>query len=283
MCIRDRIWVHEYGHNTGLGHRTDDPRAVMYPSVGVDHNVVNNAESARFLSGPLAIAGAVLASSCSLGAAVQPPKDVREFVSQHWIAGVPYLAASQYTEADAKLLLEWLVKEPEKHEEFLPEIVTTLGFIGSEIAVQPMIDFVHSARASKAVFNAKNAVLIHLGDLVNKSGSKLALDFLTKIATDQEAAKTMTMARATIAAAEAAVAGVEATSLDDLAAELAVSATFGLALAGTPEAEQTLAGLANAPTAFAAVKRAASEAVTLSQTVRAQGQKAYYSAKCEGK
>ena len=279
------IWVHEYGHNTGLPHRTDDPRAVMFPSVGVDHNVVNSAESASFLSGPLAIAGAggVMASSCSLGAAVQPPKDVRAFVSQHWIAGIPYLAASQYTEEDAKLLLEWLVKEPEKHEEFLPEIATTLGFIGSEIAVQPMIDFVHSARASKAVFNAKNAVLIHLGDLVNKSGSKLALDFLTKVATDQEAAKTMTMARATIAAAEAAVAGVAAPSLDELAAELAVSATFGLALAGKPEAEQTLANLANAPTVFASVKRAASEAVTLSQTVRAQGLTAYYSAKCEGK
>lgn len=133
------------------------------------------------------------------------------------------------------------------------------------------------------MFNAKNAALIHLGDLVNKSGSKLALDFLTRIATDQEAAKTMTVSRATIAAAEAAVAGVEAPKLDDLAAELAVSATFGLALAGQPEAEQTLASLATAATVFDSVKRAASEAVTLSQTVRAQGQKAYYSAKCEGK
>jgi len=277
------IWVHEYGHNTGLGHRTDDPRAVMFPSVGVDHNVVNGAESASYLAGPLAVSGAVMASSCALGAAVQPPKDVRAFVSQHWIAGIPYLAASQYTEEDAKLLLEWLVKEPEKHEEFLPEIVTTLGFIGSEIAVQPMIDFVHSARASKAVFNAKNAALIHLGDLVNKSGSKLALDFLTKIATDQEAAKTATVSRATIAAAEAAVAGVAAQGMEELAAELAVSATFGLALAGKPEAEQTLAGLANAPTVFAAVRRAAGEAAALSRTVRANGQKAYYSAKCEGK
>lgn len=274
------IWVHEYGHNTGLGHRTDDPRAVMFPSVGVDHNVVNSAESARYLAGPLAIDGAVMASSCALGAAVQPPQDVREFVSQHWIAGIPYLAASQYTEQDAKLLLEWLVNEPEKHEEFLPEIVTTLGFIGSDIAVQPMIDFVHSAHASKAAFNAKNAVLIHLGDLVNKSGNKLALDFLTQIATDRKAASTMTMARATIAAAEAAVAGVDAPSLEELAAELAVSATFGLALSGTPEAEQTLAGLANSPTAFASVKRAASEAASLAQTVRAQGQRAYYSDKC---
>lgn len=276
------IWVHEYGHNTGLGHRTDDPRAVMFPSVGVDHNVVNEAESAAYLAGPVAVSGAVMASSCALGAAIQPPKDVREFVSQHWVAGIPYLAAAQYTEADAKLLVEWLVEEPEKHEEFLPEIVTTLGFIGSEIAVKPMIDFVHSARASRAVFNAKNAVLIHLGDLINKSGSKEALDFLTKVVSDKETAKNLVMSRATIAAAEAAVAGVMAPGIEELAAELAVSATFGLGLAGKAEAEQTLAGLMNAAGSFAAVKGAAAEAAKLSQTIRTQGQKMYYSSKCEG-
>jgi hypothetical protein len=255
----------------------------MYPSVGVDHNVVNSAESASYLAGPVAVTGAVMASSCSLGAAVQAPKDVREFVSQHWIAGIPYLAASQYTEADARLLLEWLVNEPEKHEEFLPEIVTTLGFIGSEAAVKPLIDFVENPRSTRTVFNAKNAVLIHLGDLVNKSGSKAALDFLTKIATDKEAAKSLAVPRATIAAAEASVAGVAAPGVEDLAAELAVSATFGLALAGTAEAEQTVTRLKDAPDTFTAVKGAAVEAVELSRTVRAQGQKAYYSMKCESK
>lgn len=277
------IWVHEYGHNAGLGHRTDDPRAVMYPSVGADHNVVNAAESASFLSGPLAIsAGEAMPSSCALGMAIQPPKDVREFVSQHWIAGIPYEAASQYTEADARLLLEWLVNEPEKHEEFLPEIVTTLGFIGSEIAVKPLIDFVQHPKASRAVFNAKNAVLIHLGDLINKSGSQAALDFITKVATDKEMAKTLAVPRSAIAAAEAAVAGVDAPKLETLAAELAVSASFGLALAGNPAAEQTLANLANDANALAPVKAAAAEAAALARTVRAQGQAAYYSAKCEG-
>jgi hypothetical protein len=207
---------------------------------------------------------------------------VLEFVSQHWIAGIPYEAASQYTEQDAKRLLEWLVNEPEKHEEFLPEIVTTLGFIGSDVAVQPLIDFVHSARASQAAFNAKNAALIHLGDLINKSGSQAALAFLTNIASDTAAAKTLAVPRADIAAAEAGVAGVSAPGLEVLAAELAVSASFGLALAGKPEAEQTLARLAQDANAFPAVKAAAVEAAALSQKLRAQGQAAYYSAKCEG-
>jgi hypothetical protein len=276
------IWVHEYGHNTGLPHRTDDPRAVMYPSVGVDHNVVNAAESASYLAGPLAVSGGVMASSCAMAVAIQPPQDVRAFVSQHWIQGIPYQAASQYGEADARLLLEWL-NEPEKHEEFLPEIVTTLGFIGSELAVQPLIDFVQNPRATRAVFKAKHAALIHLGDLINKSGSQAALDFLTKVATDAGMANNLAVPRATIAAAEAAVAGVNAQSAETIAAELAVSATFGLALAGKAEAEQTLAGMANGTTAFAAVKRATTEAMALSQTVRTQGQKAYYSTKCEVK
>ena len=276
------IWVHEYGHNAGLGHRTDDLRAVMYPSVGADHNVVNAAESESFLAGPLAKSGEVMPASCSLGVAIQPPKDVRDFVSQHWIQGIPYQAAAQYTEADARLLLEWLVNEPEKHEEFLPEIVTTLCFIGSDIAAQPLIDFVHSAPARRAVFHAKNAVLIHLGDLINKSGSQAAFDFLAGVAADAQKAKNLAIPRSAIAAAEAAVAGVVAPTLEALAGELAVSATFGLALAGTPQAEQAITGLMDDANVLPAVKRAAAEAVVLARTVRAKGQAGYYKMKCEG-
>lgn len=277
------IWVHEYGHNTGLPHRTDDLRAVMYPSVGSDHNVVNAAESASFLAGPLAVSGKFMASSCEIGMALTPPQDVRDFVSQHWIAGIPYETASQYTEQDAKVLLEWLVKEPEQHEEFLPEIVTTLCFIGSEVAAQPLIDFVQNARAGRAMFNAKHAALIHLGDLVNKSDSQAALAFLTGIATDMDKAKTLAIPRATVAAAEAAVAGVTAPTLEMVGSELAVSATFGLALSGKPEAEQAIQGLMAGTATLAPVKAAAVEAAEIARTVLAHGQKEYYRSKCAGK
>lgn len=277
------IWVHEYGHNAGLPHRTDDLRAVMYPSVGSDHNVVNGTESASFLAGPLAVGGTFMASSCEVGMAIQAPRDVREFVSQHWIAGIPYEAASQYTEQDARVLLEWLVKEPEQHEEFLPEIVTTLCFIGSEAAAQPLIDFVQNARAGRAMFNAKHAALIHLGDLVNKSGSQAALAFLTSVATDMDKARTLAIPRATVAAAEAAVAGVTAPTLETLGSELAVSATFGLALSGKPEAEQAIQGLMAGAATLAPVKAAAVEAAEIARTMRAHGQKEYYRARCVGK
>ncbi|MFC5477715.1 hypothetical protein [Massilia suwonensis] len=277
------IWVHEYGHNAGLPHRTDDLRAVMYPSVGTDHNVVNAAESASFLAGPLAVTGEFMASSCELGMALQPPRDVREFVSQHWIAGIPYEAASQYGEQDARLLLEWLVKEPEQHEEFLAEIVTTLCFIGSELAVQPLIDFVQNGRAGRAMFRAKHAALIHMGDLVNKSGSQAGLAFLIDLATDTDKTRTLAIPRATVAAAEAAVAGVSAPTLEMLGNELAVSATFGLALSGKPEAEQAIQGLMAGTATLAPVKAAAAEAAEIARTMRAHGQKEYYRSKCAGK
>ncbi|MEW5926237.1 MAG: hypothetical protein AB1941_02000 [Gemmatimonadota bacterium] len=267
------LWVHEYGHNAGNPHRTDDARAVMFPSIGADHNVVNGTESGRFLAGPVAITGALMPmeTSCSHGEAVQPPNDVREFVSQHWIEGVPYEAASQYTEADARRLLEWLVEEPEKHEEFLPEIVTTLCYIGSEVAVAPLIDFVERPWAGRAVFNAKNAALIHLGNLVNRSGSRAALDFLARVATDMETARALAEPQASVSAADAAARGVVAPTVEALGAEMAVSATFGLSLAGTPDAAKTIERLRDDPGAYASVNQAAAEASDIARTVRDRG------------
>ena len=278
------IWVHEYGHNCGLGHRSDDPRAVMYPSVGVDHNVVDEAESAAFLAGPLGIGGQLMpANGCSCGAGgLALPADVRDFVSRHWVEGVPWELASQYGEKDARLLLDWLVNEPEKHEEFLTQIVATLGHIGSEIAVQPMIDFVQSARAGRAVFNAKNTALLRLGDLANQSGSRAALDFLARVAGDMDVARALAapQASAELQAAKA-VQGVVAPTLETLAAELAVSATFGLALAGTVQTQQAVEALKADANAFATVNQAAQEAAQIAETVRSKGRLEYYRMKAE--
>jgi len=281
------IWVHEYGHNCGLGHRTDDPRAVMYPSVGVDHNVVNAAESAAYLAGPLTIrTGEVMpAGGCSCGTGdLQAPSDVRDFVSQHWYEGVPFELASQYTEKHARLLLDWLVNEPEKHEQFLPQIVATLGYIGSPIAAQPLIDFVQSPRTGRAVFNAKNVALLRLGDLVNKSGSQPALDLLVRMAGDMALARALAVPQARFDAAEAAKAphaGVAAPGIETLAAELAVSATFGLALSGQPRAQGAVEALKTDPNAFASVNQAALEAAQIAATVAARGRQEYYRLKAE--
>jgi hypothetical protein len=43
------LWVHEYGHNSGLGHNTGNTRAIMYPSIGSTRQDVNQAECNAFL------------------------------------------------------------------------------------------------------------------------------------------------------------------------------------------------------------------------------------------
>lgn len=254
------LWAHEYGHNAGNGHRTDDTRAVMFPSIGSDHNVVNSTESGRFLTGPLAITGAVSPMQVSQGhgESVQRPEDVLEFVTQHWIEGVPPEAASQYTEEDARRLLDVLENEAERYEEFLPEIVTTLCYIGSEAAVEPLIEFVESPRAGRAVFQAKHATLIHLGDLIQKSGNQAAIDFLTRVATDMDMAMALAEPQASMLAAAADGA---APTVEDLGSQLAVSATIGLSKAGSSDAKQIVNSLRTDPNTFAAVNQAAAEMI----------------------
>ena len=110
------LWVHEYGHNAGNGHRTDDGRAVMFPSIGVDHNVVNGTESGRYLAGPLAITGAVMAMGtaccgtmrCShqmMYGSSSPSTGSRGCLTR------PLRSTPKRT---PERLLEWLVDEPDE-------------------------------------------------------------------------------------------------------------------------------------------------------------------------
>jgi hypothetical protein len=89
-------------------------------------------------------------------------------------------------------------------------------------------------------------------------------------------ARVLADAQVSVSSAEAAVAGATAPTAETLAAELAVSATFGLALAGTSGAEKAINRLKDDSNAFASVNQAAAEAAEVSRTVRAQGQKEYY-------
>lgn len=264
------LWAHEYGHNAGNGHRSNDTRALMFPSIGADHNVVDATESGRYLAGPQAATGALMRLACSCeDEAMNPPTDIREFVSQHWYEGVPYAQAVQYGAADAQRLIDWLVQEAAQHEAYLSEIVTTLCYIGSDAAVQPLVDFVQGPLNSPAAFNAKNAALIHLGDLVRSTGNREALAFLARMAGDMAAAEAVAAPRAAQQGLEATQAGVVPDSPQALAAELAVSATFGLALSGSPEAQALVTQLQHSAQAFSAVNLAAAEAVAVAQQVQA--------------
>lgn len=272
------LWAHEFGHNCNLSHRTNDLNAIMYPSIAPNRQVVNASESANYLGGPSSVVAPT--TVLALGAAqdadgFQAPKDVREFVRQHFFDGVPFEAAATYKPTDADVLLKMLA-DPKEDEEFLPEIVTTLCFIGSDKAVEPLINFVNGPKSTEAAFKAKHAALIHLGDLIHKTGNKQALEFLSNVASKPAVARTLAAPRVPVAAAIAAAEGVAAPTADEMASELAVSATWGLALAGKPEAEAAIKALEATPGVLQAAREMTGEAMKTCKAIQSMGQQNFY-------
>jgi len=66
--------------------------------------------------------------------------DIEEFVRQFYIHGVPYAEASKYDASVVPALLEML--QETKEQEHWSNIVVTLGMIGDDSAMEPMIAFV---------------------------------------------------------------------------------------------------------------------------------------------
>lgn len=105
--------------------------------------------------------------------------DVKEFVRQTFIHGVPYEEASQYSSVVVPVLLAML-QDP-REDAHGPNIVATLGIIGDERAVQPLISFLEKeveGPLSYSRYAAKTSVLMSLGYLINKSGNQQALNYL---------------------------------------------------------------------------------------------------------
>jgi len=69
----------------------------------------------------------------------EQPMDVKEFVRRIFIEGVPYEEARKYGPTDVPTLLKMLA-DP-KEEAYRTNIVVTLGIIGDERAVDPLIAF----------------------------------------------------------------------------------------------------------------------------------------------
>lgn len=72
-------------------------------------------------------------ASSTIPATIQTSSDPNALLTAG--SGGTTVQASRWCgEKDARLLLDRLVNEPEQHEEFMSQIVATLGSIGSEIA-----------------------------------------------------------------------------------------------------------------------------------------------------
>jgi hypothetical protein len=295
------LWVHEFGHNCGLNHRTDLEQAVMNPFVGPDHKVVSSSEAFAYLGGPQAAVVQVAAALKQVAAAQQQaavagnqaaqqgqaqaaqqespqrPKDIKQFVRRYYPEGVPFDLARQYPEQDGDVLVQML-KDPMENEQFLPNIVTTLCYLGREKDVETLINFVKDPKrpSTNWVFKAQKAALMGLGEVANKTKSEAAVNFLQAVMTrgldENPAVQAARAHQRTLSEAAALSAGpnkVVPPSAQELASELAVSATMGLGHSGLPQAEAALSALAqqSAP-AFQRAKSVAPQAQRINQESR---------------
>ncbi|WP_133511045.1 HEAT repeat domain-containing protein [Candidatus Thiosymbion oneisti] len=161
----------------------------------------------------------------------QGSMDIKEFVRQFYIHGVPYAEASKYDASVVPTLLKML-QEP-KEQDHWSNIVVTLGMIGDESAVEPMIAFVERLKEkgtpNRSQRRAKTAAVMSLGYLINKSGSQRALDYLTTTLKPQAWTDSLP-----------AAAGPFAATTAEQDEDLGKYAAMGLALSGSRKAAEAL-------------------------------------------
>lgn len=172
------LWLHEFGHNQGLSHRTDRNRAVMFPSIGVDHNLLNTAECSAFRQ-PVGGAPLVTETFESQPQEAEGPADVRDFVRRIYVDKFPFDEAVRYEASVVPTLLTMLADEEE--EAWWPNIVATLGILGDEDVAENLESFIGDGEGalSPVRYRGKSAAVIALGYVANRGGGDRAIGYLT--------------------------------------------------------------------------------------------------------
>ena len=202
-----------------------------------------------------------------------PNVPVKEFVHQFFFRGVPYAEAAMYG-PDAVPTLLAMLDDP-KEKPYWSNIAVTLGAIGDERAVDPLIAFIEEGgdTMTREEFSAKSSVLMSLGYLINKSKNEKALSYLKGHITPEGWQETK------MATAQAR--GFQA-STDERTQQLSTLAILGLALSGHPSAKATLNSLnedvrASGSTQFAKqINSVVAEALKAHDTIAQDGLESYY-------
>ncbi len=197
--------------------------------------------------------------------------NVQEFVHQVFIEGVPYAEAAKYGSDDVPTLLAML-NEPQEKAHW-SNIAVTLGIIGDDRAVDPLINFLegNGETASREDFAARSSALMSLGYLINTSKNAKALAYLKGHMTPKgwRGSKMVTV-------------GALQASQDARSQQLSTLAILGLALSGDPLAKEALESLqkgmrTEAPSAFARqTDSMVTEALKAHEIIAKEGLKAYY-------
>jgi hypothetical protein len=273
------VVAHEYGHVRGLRHRDPDidPNALMtWGGASFDSRKVNVRECAAFRSGVPAAGVSIPgpASAAAATTATAPRANIRDFVRQFFIHGIPYEDTMSYGSQVVPTLLDMLA-DP-KEDRAWKNIVIVLGMLGDERAVAPLISLIEQSAGgeiSHSQYDAKRAALLGLGYLANKDGNQRALNYLLGGLTPSVWPQR----------------GITWTSPDHQTAternsELSRLAIIGLGLSGAPSAEDALRKLrAPATTATETAFReqmsgVISEALKANQIIADEGLAEYYRA-----
>ncbi len=169
------LWLHEYGHNKGLGHR-NAPDAVMNGVIGPTHKKINQNECSAYQN---TTAPSLASFEFPRFDALKDTMAIDDFVKQRFIRGVPYEDASKYGPKHVPGLL--LMLSDSSNIAYWPNIVVTLGIIGDERAVTPIINLIKQDQTgilSRDLYSTKTSAIMALGYLVNKTGNQEALNFL---------------------------------------------------------------------------------------------------------
>ena len=263
------LLAHEFGHNNGLSHRNDDANAIMNGVIGPTRRRVNTAECAAYRNQPAlsaATSGVVMAADQPAGELM----DIKDFVRQGFVEGVPYEQASRYPASVVPTLVEMLNDPAEQY--FWANIAVTLGMIGDNGVVQPLIDFIEKGDGetlAQPVYRAKTAAVMSLGYVVNKSGNRQALDYLKSGLKPADWGARLAPALPSSHA-----------TLPERNQDFSKYAVLGLGLAGTPEAADALRSMQppeSATPGFAAeVDSLADQALRENQTIQSKGLNGYY-------
>lgn len=160
---------------------------------------------------------------------------IKSFVGEVYIEGVPYEQVIRFDARTAAPILLEMMADPAE-EANLPNIVVTLGMLGDDRAVEPLIRFIETSSSrealSRAQYVARTSAVISLGYIVNKAGNKQALEYLMQSVQPQ------------------VWRGRQVTWIspfhsdpNDRNAYLSKMAILGLGLTGAPEAAETLRSL----------------------------------------
>jgi len=169
--LAESLFLHEYGHVKGLQHACA-PRNLMNPALASSQFDLTPAQCQQMTTA----VQPVYVESCDNYAA---STNLVEFVSRHYIHGIPLDKLGTYKPKDLKKIRKML-KDSTK-EEFWPNIVAVLGAAGGQDDFLELIDFLNQAPAeNEAAYRARLGVPIELARLSERTVSPQAQPYLTE-------------------------------------------------------------------------------------------------------